>query len=46
MEADDVTPAQQLIQFDLIDRHIIDPKHMRFETQQPAAKGVAQAGNL
>ncbi len=46
MQADYVASAQQLIELYLLDRQIIDPKHMTFETEQPAAKGVTQAGNL
>src|SRR5271165_3344591 len=46
MQADDVAPAQQLIELYLLDRHIINPENMMFETEHLAAKGVAQAGNL
>ena len=46
MQADNITSSQQLIEFGLLNRHIIDPKHMTFETEHPAAKGVAQPGNL
>jgi hypothetical protein len=46
VQANDVTSAQQLIELDLLDRHIIDPKQMTFETEHLAAKSVAQARNL
>ena len=46
MQADDVAPAQQLIELYLLDRHIINPENMMFETEYLATKGVAQAGNL
>jgi hypothetical protein len=46
MQADNVASAQQLIEFDLLDRHVIDPKHRICETEHPAAEGVPQAGDL
>jgi len=46
MQADDIALAQQLIELYLLDRQIIDPKRVTFETEHPAAKGVAQACHL
>jgi hypothetical protein len=41
MEADDVAPAEQLIELDLFDCDIINPQPMAFETEHLAAKGAA-----
>jgi hypothetical protein len=46
MEADDVTSAQELIEPDPFDRHIIYPVNMPFETKYMAAKGIAQSRDL
>ena len=41
METDDVAPAQQFIQFNMLDRHLVSPMNMTFESEQLAAKGAA-----
>jgi hypothetical protein len=46
MQADDVASAQQFIDLDLFDRHINHLSSMTLETEDPAAKGIAQSRNL
>ena len=46
MQGDDVASTQELVDRHLLDSHIINPEHARFETEHMAAKGVAQASNL
>jgi hypothetical protein len=46
MQADDVASAQQIIELDLFDRHIINLSGMTLETEDSAAKGIAQSRNL
>jgi hypothetical protein len=46
MQTDDVASAQQHIELDRFDRHIINPVNMPLETEHMAAKGIAQLRNL
>src|ERR1700736_6135496 len=46
MQTDDIASPQQLIEPDLLDRYIINPEIMTFETEDMTTKGVSQTRNL